>query len=158
MTGFIDTSLQLESIITARNQWFSTTRSIPCWTTSVFSSTVTNDERRITAHTLNSSESVILRLTVSQSVSLGVEPHLGLMTGYLLLFDNYGFVLVGRRVCLLYMLLALASVVFLWPESLGTSDHIVARCAPAAATVQVSLLTPTCHVSWCPWQVINARV
>jgi hypothetical protein len=29
---------------------------------------------------------VILRLTVGQSVSLGVEPHLGLMTGYLLLF------------------------------------------------------------------------
>jgi hypothetical protein len=27
-----------------------------------------------------------LRLTVSQSVSLGVEPHVGLMTRYLLLF------------------------------------------------------------------------
>jgi hypothetical protein len=33
---------------------------------------------------------VILRLTVSQSVSLGVEPHLGFMTRYLLLFDSYG--------------------------------------------------------------------
>jgi hypothetical protein len=31
---------------------------------------------------------VTLRLTVSQSVSLGVEPHLGLMTRYLLLFDS----------------------------------------------------------------------
>jgi hypothetical protein len=31
-----------------------------------------------------------LRLTVCQSVSLGVEPHLGLMTRYLLLFDSYG--------------------------------------------------------------------
>jgi hypothetical protein len=30
-----------------------------------------------------------LRLTVSQSISLGVEPHLGLMTRYLLLFDSY---------------------------------------------------------------------
>jgi hypothetical protein len=39
---------------------------------------------------------VTLRLTVSQSVSLGVEPHLGLMTRYLLLFDNYGLVSVGR--------------------------------------------------------------
>jgi hypothetical protein len=39
---------------------------------------------------------VTLRLTVSQSVSLGVEPHLGLMTRYLLLFDSYGFVFVGR--------------------------------------------------------------
>jgi hypothetical protein len=31
---------------------------------------------------------VTFRLTVSQSVSLGVEPHLGLMTRYLLLFDR----------------------------------------------------------------------
>jgi hypothetical protein len=36
-----------------------------------------------------------LRLTVSQSASLGVEPHLGLMTKYLLLFDSYGLVFVG---------------------------------------------------------------
>jgi hypothetical protein len=36
-----------------------------------------------------------LRLTVSQSVSLGVEPHLGFMTRYLLLFDSYGLVLWG---------------------------------------------------------------
>jgi hypothetical protein len=39
---------------------------------------------------------VTLRLTVSQSVSLGVEPHLGLMTRYLLLFDSYSLVFVGR--------------------------------------------------------------
>jgi hypothetical protein len=43
---------------------------------------------------------VTLRLTVgqsvSQSVSLGVEPHLGIMTRYLLLFDSYGLVIVGR--------------------------------------------------------------
>jgi hypothetical protein len=39
---------------------------------------------------------VILLMTVSQSVSLGVEPHLGLMTRYLLLSDSYGLVLVGR--------------------------------------------------------------
>jgi hypothetical protein len=39
---------------------------------------------------------VTLRLTVSQSVSLGIEPHLGLMTRYLLLFDSYGLVFVGR--------------------------------------------------------------
>jgi hypothetical protein len=31
-----------------------------------------------------------------QSVSLGVEPHLGLMSRYLLHFDNYGLVFVGR--------------------------------------------------------------
>jgi hypothetical protein len=39
---------------------------------------------------------VTLRLTASQSVSLGVEPHLGLMTRYVLLFDIYGLVFVGR--------------------------------------------------------------
>jgi hypothetical protein len=33
---------------------------------------------------------VTLRLTVGQSVSLGIEPHLGLMTRYLLLFGSYG--------------------------------------------------------------------
>jgi hypothetical protein len=40
---------------------------------------------------------VTLRLTVGQSVSLGVESHLALMTRYLLLFDSYGLVFVGRR-------------------------------------------------------------
>jgi hypothetical protein len=34
--------------------------------------------------------------SVSQSVSLGVEPHLGHMPGYLLLFDSYGLVYVQR--------------------------------------------------------------
>jgi hypothetical protein len=38
---------------------------------------------------------VTLRLMVSQSVSLGVEPYLGLMTRYLLLFDSYGLALWG---------------------------------------------------------------
>jgi hypothetical protein len=39
---------------------------------------------------------VTLRLTVGQSVNLGVEPHLGLMTRYLLHFDFYGLVFLGR--------------------------------------------------------------
>jgi hypothetical protein len=39
---------------------------------------------------------VTLWLAVSQSVSLSVEPHLGLMIRYLLLFDSYGLVFVGR--------------------------------------------------------------
>jgi hypothetical protein len=74
---------------------------------------------------------VTLRLTVSQPVSLGVEPHLRLMTRYLLLFDSYGLVFCGApsltrgRVCLLYMLLAFASGVFFWFESLGSPDHIL---------------------------------
>jgi hypothetical protein len=36
----------------------------------------------------------MLQLTVDQSVCLGVEPHLGLMTRYLLLFDSYGLVCI----------------------------------------------------------------
>jgi hypothetical protein len=69
--------------------------------------------------------------SVSQSVSLGVEPHLRLVTIYLLPFDTYGLVFCGapsltrRWVCLLCMLLALASAVFLGPESLGTHNHIL---------------------------------
>jgi hypothetical protein len=39
---------------------------------------------------------VTLRLTVSQSVSHAVEPQLGLMTRYSLLFISYGLVFVGR--------------------------------------------------------------
>jgi hypothetical protein len=39
---------------------------------------------------------VTLRLTVSQSVSLGIEPHLGPMTRYLFLSDSYVLVYVGR--------------------------------------------------------------
>jgi hypothetical protein len=74
---------------------------------------------------------VTLRLTVSQSISLGVEPRLGLMTRYLLLYDSYGLALCGApsltrgRVCLLHMLLALARADFLGSESLGTRDHIL---------------------------------
>jgi hypothetical protein len=61
-----------------------------------------------------------LRLTVSQSVSLGVGPHL-------LHVDSYGLFICGapsptrRQVCLLYMLLALASVVFLYCLRFETS-------------------------------------
>jgi hypothetical protein len=50
MNGFTGTSLQLQSVMTAHNQWLSTTRSIPCWTTSVFPSTVTNAEPVTAAH------------------------------------------------------------------------------------------------------------
>jgi hypothetical protein len=69
---------------------------------------------------------VTLRLAVSQSVNLGVEPHVRLMTRYLLLFYSYGLVFCGAlsltrgRVSLLYILLALTSAVFLGSESLDS--------------------------------------
>jgi hypothetical protein len=48
MIGFIGTSLQLQSIMTAHTQWLSKACSIVFWTTSVFSSTMTNDESLLT--------------------------------------------------------------------------------------------------------------
>jgi hypothetical protein len=57
MIGFTGTSLQLQSITTAHNQWLSMTRSIPYRTTSSFFS---NDEPWITDHALISS---VLRIT-----------------------------------------------------------------------------------------------
>jgi hypothetical protein len=49
-------SLQLQPLITEHKQWLSKTRSIPYWSTSVFSSTVTNDERKISAHSLKNAD------------------------------------------------------------------------------------------------------
>jgi hypothetical protein len=69
-------------------------------------------------------------MTVSQSLSLGIEPHLGLMTKYLLLFDSYGLVVWGafsdERTDVSFIYAAgLASLVFLGFESFGTRDHIL---------------------------------
>jgi hypothetical protein len=44
MTGFTGTSTHLQSITTAHNQWLLTIHSTSYWTTSVFSSTLTNEE------------------------------------------------------------------------------------------------------------------
>jgi hypothetical protein len=51
---------------------------------------VTNFKRMSVLTSVKVKVKVTLRLTVGQSVRLGVEPHLGLMTRYLLLFDSYG--------------------------------------------------------------------
>jgi hypothetical protein len=73
---------------------------------------------------------VILRLTVSQSVSLGVEPHLGPMTRFITVWQlRSSFCgapsLTRGRVCLLYMLMALDSAIFFGSQSRGTRDHIL---------------------------------
>jgi hypothetical protein len=70
------------------------------------------------------------RRSAGQSV-LEYSTHLGLTTRSLLLVWQLRSCSCGApsltrgRVCLLYMLLALASAVFLWSESLGTRDHIL---------------------------------
>jgi hypothetical protein len=69
---------------------------------------------------------VTLRLTVIRSLSLGVEPHQIFITLIQLWSCLRGApsLMIGR-VCLLYMLLALVSAVFLGSESLGTRDHML---------------------------------
>jgi hypothetical protein len=89
-------------------------------------------DESLTDLNLSNQVKVTLRLTVSQSVSLGVEPRLGLMTRYLAItiwqlrswFCGAPSLTRGR-VCLLYMLLRLPNAVFLGSESLGTRDHIL---------------------------------
>jgi hypothetical protein len=69
---------------------------------------------------------ITLQLTVSQSVILGVEPQQIFITVWQLRSCFCGAPSLTRgRVCLFYMLLALASAVFLGSESLVTRDHIL---------------------------------
>jgi hypothetical protein len=80
---------------------------------------------------LNLRLSLIIRPTVSRPVCLGIKHPSGAYDQIFSTVDNYGLVLCGapsltrRRVCLLYLLLALASAVFPWSESLRTRDHIL---------------------------------
>jgi hypothetical protein len=67
-----------------------------------------------------------MRLSVSHSVSLGVEPNQLFITVWQLRSNFCGASsLTGGRLCLLSMLLVLASADFLGSGSLGTHDHIL---------------------------------
>jgi hypothetical protein len=85
----------------------------------------------------------MLRPTISRPVCLGVKPHLGSKTRFLLLSGSCGFVgceahsLTGGRVCRLELLLALARAVILGSESRGTHDRIL------LSRIQGSPLTAT---------------
>jgi hypothetical protein len=73
----------------------------------------------------------MLRPTISRPVCLGVKPHLGPKTKFLLLSDSYGFVDVGipsvtrGGVSRLQFVLVLASAVILWSESHRIHDYIL---------------------------------
>jgi hypothetical protein len=131
-SGFVDwVYWHFFTIITAHNQWLSTTRSFPYWTTSVFSSTVTNDKSLLTHWTLLLSLSLMLRPTVSRSVGLGIKHPSGaydqifITVGQLRVCWWGALSLTRGRVCRLQLLLALASAVILESEPLGTRDHIL---------------------------------
>jgi hypothetical protein len=82
--------LQLRPIMAVHNQWPSKTRSIPCWTASVFSSATMNGEHRVTTHILNS-------LTESKS---RIDPRLHKITPeytWTLLRMNYHPYITPRR-------------------------------------------------------------
>jgi hypothetical protein len=115
MIEFTGTSLQLRSVMTAHNQWLSTIRFIPCWITGVNErllfhcdewrtkkswSHIELLERRMSDECSMKNVSRVWvscydRRSVGQSV-LEWSTHLGLTTRYLLVFDNYGPVFMGR--------------------------------------------------------------
>jgi hypothetical protein len=143
MIGFIGTSLQLQLIITAHNQWLSKTHSIPYWTTSVFSSTMTDLvliydrsllKRRLSYEcrmSLSLTLSLTLWPTVSRSLWLGIKHPSGVSDQISITVRQLGVCWYGaisltrERVCPIQLLLAFASAVILGSQSRRTRDHIL---------------------------------
>jgi hypothetical protein len=135
----------LFTITTANNKWLSKTRSIPYWTTSALSSTVT-DLVRFTNRSLlllllpwtpivlqmnPSRVDSMLRPTVSWPVYLGIKHQSGAYDKIFITVRQLqvcwcGVLPLTRRwVCRLQLLLVLASAVILGSESRGTSEQIL---------------------------------
>jgi hypothetical protein len=82
MIGFIGTSLQLQSIMKAYDQWLSKTRSILYWTTSVFSSTMMNDEEFVLTLSTALSGDCLMNHSLSQSQSYSETSGLPQMSSF----------------------------------------------------------------------------
>jgi hypothetical protein len=151
MIAFIGISSTTITITTGHNQLLPKTRSIPYWTTSVFSSTVTDlvliyesvtssasVGRWLALHSKHSTlltESFIVRVRATlrrtvyrQSVRLGDKPHQTHDQNFY--FPTWGYspyvtsYLMSGWVCRLQLMLVLVSAVILRCESHGTHDHI----------------------------------
>jgi hypothetical protein len=123
-------SLFITIITTTQNKWLLKTRSIMTglrvsslldfllltyeWITNKYSCT--------TECVLKIRVEVTLRLTVTQSVIPGVEPHMGLMTKYVLLFDSCGLLFVGRP---------------LWREDGSVFVYVTGPCQRSLSPVRV---------------------
>jgi hypothetical protein len=132
MIGFIGTCLQLQLIITARTLnsfWMPYEEPLPNLSLISHSSLLLLQGAEKVSY-LNSSQSHMATYGQLVSKSWCRAPSGAHDQIFSLLFDSTVLFLWGalsdeRTVCLLYMLLAPASAVFLGFESLGTGDHIL---------------------------------
>jgi hypothetical protein len=117
MIGFIGTSLQLQSIITAHNQsWTAETLSSFCY--SFYDWLQTSQSQ---SHITTDGQSVSKSWCRAPS---GAHDQIFIIVWQLRFFCAAPSLTRGR-LCLLYMLLAFASAVFFGSGSLDTRDHIL---------------------------------
>jgi hypothetical protein len=174
MIGFIGTSLRLQSITTAPNLWLLKTRSIPYWTTSVFSSTVTDffwftnqslllrlpwttSVWRILQYSESESDLLYDWMFTANQFVLATSP-LRPTTGIFIFQVNtcgcspyVTSSLTRGWVCRLQLLLILASAFILRSESRRTHDHILLSQIRDSTNLEGQVpvfISPRSRVAW----------